>query len=57
MTKNARIQLGKTWRVRNISVKTITNGQRLVRTIVFSIFSHDADARSLKTEERKVIDT
>ncbi|XP_037876471.1 uncharacterized protein LOC119630619 [Bombyx mori] len=53
MTKSAMTQLGKIWRDRSISVKTKT---KLVRTLVFSIFSYGAETWSLKSADRRRID-
>ncbi|KAJ8724798.1 hypothetical protein PYW07_015756 [Mythimna separata] len=53
MAKSAMAQLDKVWKDRNISVKTKT---KLVRTLVFSIFSYGAETWSLKAADRKRID-
>ncbi|KAA5661874.1 hypothetical protein F3G64_34070 [Pseudomonas aeruginosa] len=53
MAKSAMTQLGKIRRDRNISVKVKT---KLVRTLVFSIFSYGAETWSLKSADRRRID-
>lgn len=53
MAKSAMSQLHRTWRDRNISLKTKT---KLVRTLVFSILLYGAETWTLRSADRKRID-